>query len=81
MKQEHQQNMYHTSVNVSLMVEIGRTMVECKFDGRTQIKNVITINVVESVKIQKNIMSAKRYIYLEFCYMKLRKWSIFRKYY
>ena len=54
---------------------------ECKFDGRTQIKNGITINVVESVKIQKNIMSAKRYIYLEFCYMKLRKWSIFRKYY
>ena len=51
MKQEHQQKMYHTSVNVSLIVEIGRTMVECKFDGRTQIKNGITINDVESVKI------------------------------
>ena len=51
MNQEHQQNIYHASVNVSFLVE-----------DVTWIKSGITISVGLSAKIQKNI-SAKKVLF------------------
>ena len=52
MNQEHQQNIYHANVNISLRVKsVGR------------IKSGIFTSVGVSVKIQKNIVFAKRIIF------------------
>ena len=52
MNQKHLQNMYHSNVNVSLIVK-----------NMIQIKNEITIKVGMSVKIQKNIICVENNIF------------------
>ena len=51
MNRKHEQNKYHGSVDVNLMVE-----------NVTRLRSGITINVDVSTKVQKNIMWAKKII-------------------
>ena len=52
MNQKHERNIYHVSVNVYFIIK-----------NVTRIKSGMTISVAVSVKILKNIVCAKNYIW------------------